>query len=365
MIVAIPLARVKTEPHIEIVIATPLPSTSCRDLLVPGPGRSLRCVACAHRCALRDGAAGVCRVRRRSGDALDVPWGYVAGVAVDPVEKKPFYHLLPGTRTLSFGMLGCDLHCPFCQNWFTSQSLRDPHASRDTTAATPRRLVELALDHHCAGITSTYNEPLITAEWAREVFREAREAGLTTSMVSNGHATSEVLEYLAPVLDAMKVDLKCFSERGYRTLGGRLQPVVDTITTLASSTIWIEVVTLLIPGFNDSPEELSAAAEFLAATDIDMPWHLTVFHPDYRMTDHGPTPMATLDTAMELGRQAGLHYVYGGNLGDMRPDLEHTRCFHCGELLITRQGFTVTSVKLCDGACPTCGTGIAGIWLPC
>jgi pyruvate formate lyase activating enzyme len=224
--------------------------------------------------------------------------------------------------------------------------------------------VELALDHHCAGITSTYNEPLITAEWAREVFLEARAAGLTTSMVSNGHATPEVLDYLAPVLDAMKVDLKCFSEQGYRSLGGRLQPVVDTITALVSRTIWTEVVTLLIPGFNDSEEELSAMAKFLADTDADMPWHLTAFHPDYRMTDRGPTPLATLDTAVTIGGRAGLHHVYGGNLNGVRPDLENTRCFSCGELLITRQRFTVTSMRLCDGACPTCGTGIAGIWSP-
>ena len=339
-----------------------LPTIPSQDLLVSGPGAKLRCVACAHRCALAAGAAGACRVRERRGDSLIVPWGYVAGVGVDPIEKKPFYHFYPGARALSFGMLGCDLRCPFCQNWTTSQALRDDDASLRCTPTTAERLVQAALDHRCAVITSTYNEPLITAEWAREVFTAARDFGLATSFVSNGHATPEVLDYLAPVLDAMKVDLKCFSERGYRKLGGSLQAVLDTISSLVKRGIWTEVVTLVIPGMNDSHAELRATAAFLAGLSPDVPWHLTAFHPDYHMNDRGPTPMTTLEAAVELGRECGLRFVYAGNLRTQRADLEHTRCWNCNELLVAREGYLVTACRLGDNQCPACGVHIAGVW---
>lgn len=339
-----------------------LPTALTADLAIPGPGARLRCVACAHRCSLADGSSGVCRVRFRQGESLAVPWGYVAGVAVDPVEKKPFYHFHPGARALSFGMLGCDLRCPYCQNWFTSQSLRDDQASQGFTPTTAERLIQAALDHRCAVITSTYNEPLITAEWAREIFKAARASGLATSFVSNGHATPEVLDYLTPLLDAMKVDLKCFSAGGYRTLGGSLQAVLDTITELMNRGIWTEVVTLVVPGFNDARAELQGIAEFLVGLSTDLPWHVTAFHPDYHMTDRTRTPLAALETAVELGRAAGLRYVYAGNLGGRRSDLEHTRCWNCRELLVAREGYLVTACRLGDNSCPSCGAHIAGIW---
>lgn len=353
---------VKPRPHIEGVNADELPTALRPDLLVPGPGAKLRCVACAHRCALADGARGACLVRSRQGDNLSVPWGYVSGVAVDPIEKKPLFHFHPGARALSFGMLGCDLRCPFCQNWFTSQTLRDPAASRKCTVATAERLVQAALDHRCAVITSTYNEPLITAEWAREVFAAARDQGLATGFVSNGHATPEALEYLAPFLDTMKVDLKCFSEDGYRALGGKLQAVLDTITALVERGIWTEVVTLVVPGFNDSRRQLQGIAEFLAGVSVDLPWHVTGFHPDYRMAGRPPTPLASLETTVELGRAAGLRYVYAGNLGGRRGDMEQTRCWRCNELLVAREGFLVTLCRINGNACPACGAAIAGVW---
>ena len=305
----------------------------------------------------------MCLVRRRDGGALRVPWGYTAGAAVDPIEKKPFFHFLPGSRALSFGMLGCDLHCSYCQNWLTSQALRDPRASEQALQATPEALVAAALEHRCEVVTSTYNEPLITAEWARAVFEPARAAGLATTFVSNGHATPEVLDYLAPVLDGCKVDLKAFREDTYRALGGRLDAVLDTIRELHRRGIWTEVVTLVVPGLNDSAEELAGMAAFLSGISPDVPWHVTAFHPDYEMTGPPPTPAATLMAAVETGRAAGLRYVYAGNLPGRVEDLEDTRCPSCHAVVVKRRGFTVRSRSLGeDGRCPSCGTSLAGIW---
>lgn len=333
------------------------------ELAVPHPSGKLVCVACAHRCKLADGARGVCLVRGRAGDALSVPWGYTAGVAVDPIEKKPFFHLLPGSRALSFGMLGCDLHCAYCQNWLTSQALRDPQASEPVHRAAPEELVAAALEHRCAVITSTYNEPLITAEWAHDVFELARKAGIATTFVSNGHATPEVLDYLAPVIDAYKVDLKSFSPKTYAALGGKLQAVLDTISGLVQRGIWVEVVTLVVPGLNDSPEELKAIASFVAGVSPDIPWHVTAFHPDYQMTDPPATPARTLVAGAEIGRTAGLRYVYAGNLPGGVGNLEDTSCPSCGTTLVRRAGFTVLDVLIApDGVCPSCGAAIAGLW---
>ncbi len=333
------------------------------ELAVPHPSGKLVCVACAHRCKLGDGARGVCLVRGRAGNALFVPWGYTAGVAVDPIEKKPFFHMLPGSRALSFGMLGCDLHCAYCQNWFTSQALRDEQAGEPAHEVTPGELVEAAVEHGCPVITSTYNEPLITAEWAHGVFEAARRAGLATTFVSNGHATPEVLDYLAPVLDAYKVDLKSFSPKTYASLGGKLQAVLDTIAGLAGRGVWVEVVTLVVPGLNDSTAELKAIASFLAGVSPDIPWHVTAFHPDYRMTDPPPTPARSLLEGVELGRAAGLRYVYAGNLPGLVDGDEDTRCPQCGATLVRRTGFTVHEVRLtARGTCPSCGAAIPGVW---
>ncbi|TAM45522.1 MAG: AmmeMemoRadiSam system radical SAM enzyme [Acidobacteria bacterium] len=346
-------------------MGTPLDAFTAarRELAVPHPSGKLVCVACAHRCKLADGARGVCLVRGRAGDALRVPWGYAAGVAIDPVEKKPFFHLLPGARALSFGMLGCDLHCAYCQNWFTSQALRDPRAGDDAEPASPEALVAAAVERRCEIIASTYNEPLITAEWAHDVFAQAKRAGLVTAFVSNGHATPEVLDYLAPVLDACKVDLKAISTATYAALGGKLQAVLDTIAGLAARAIWVEVVTLIVPGLNDSAAELASIAGFLAGVSPDVPWHVTAFHPDYKMADVPATPVATLVTAAEIGREAGLRYVYAGNVPGRADGLEDTRCPSCGATLVRRSGFTVLQKRITPaGACPACGAAVAGRW---
>ncbi|MFQ5895378.1 MAG: radical SAM protein, partial [Nitrospinota bacterium] len=248
-------------------------------------GSSLRCFACGHRCKVLEGRRGICKVRFNRGGALLVPRGYVAALQCDPTEKKPFFHVLPGSDTLTFGMLGCDYHCPYCQNWLTSQTIRDPLASFDRYQVRPEDLVEMGLDCGASLVGSSYNEPLITAEWAVDVFRVARQRGLSTAFISNGNATREVLEYLRPWVDGYKIDLKAMSQRGYRRLGGVLDRVLETIKMTVEMGFWVEVVTLVVPGFNDSPDELREAARFLVSVSRDVPWHVTAFHKDYKMTD--------------------------------------------------------------------------------
>src|SRR5437660_726090 len=278
------------------------------------PDGRLRCYACGHCCPLPEGAIGVCKVRYNAGGRLMVPWGYVGGVQCDPIEKKPFFHAHPGALAYSFGMLGCDLHCGYCQNWVTSQALRDPRAVAPPVEASPEALVRDAIRQRARVIVSTYNEPLITSEWAVAVFKEAKAAGLTTGFVSNGNGTPQVLEYLRPWVDLYKVDLKSFDDRHYRELGGRIGPILDTIRRLHEMSIWLEIVTLLIPGFNDSDDELQRLAEFLVGVSPYIPWHVTAFHKDYKMTDPEDTKPEDLLRAAEIGKRAGLRYIYAGNL---------------------------------------------------
>ncbi len=323
----------------------------------------VRCFACGHCCRIPDGQLGVCKVRFNRGGKLDVPWGYVGGVQCDPIEKKPFFHAYPGALAYSFGMLGCDLHCSYCQNWVTSQALRDPAAVVPPLRATPQDLVRDALRQGAKVLVSTYNEPLITSEWAVAVFKEGRAAGLLTGFVSNGNGTPQVLEYLRPWVDLYKVDLKSFDDRHYRQLGGRMQPILDTIRRLHEMGFWVEIVTLTIPGFNDSNDELKRLAEFLASVSPDTPWHVTAFHKDYKMTDPENTSPQTLMRAAEIGKKAGLRYVYAGNLPGQVGDLENTRCPNCHELLIERYGYLITDYRLTpNGSCPACGTTIPGRW---
>lgn len=323
----------------------------------------VRCFACGHCCPISEGQLGVCKVRFNRGGKLYVPWGYVGGVQCDPIEKKPFFHAYPGALAYSFGMLGCDLHCSYCQNWVTSQALRDPQAVSPPMGVRPERLVEEALRQRAKVLVSTYNEPLITSEWAVAIFREARAAGLQTAFVSNGNGTPQVLEYLRPWIDFYKVDLKSFDDRHYHQLGGRLQPILDSIRRLHEMGIWLEIVTLLIPGFNDSDDELKHLTEFLAGVSPDIPWHVTAFHGDYKMTDPRDTTSEDLLRAAAIGRHAGLRYIYAGNLSGEVGDLENTRCHNCRTLLIERAGYLIRGYHLTpDGHCPSCGTSIPGRW---
>ncbi len=323
----------------------------------------VRCVACGHRCPIPDGAVGVCKVRFNRGGTLRVPFGYVAGAQCDPIEKKPFFHVRPGALAYSFGMLGCDLHCGYCQNWITSQALRDPRSIAPVSPTTPADLVRAACNQGAEIMVSTYNEPLITSEWAAAVFKEAKAAGLMTGYVSNGNGTPEVLEYLGPWLDLCKVDLKSFEDRRYRKLGGRLQPILDTIRSLHGMGIWMEIVTLLVPGFNDSFEELTKLTGFLSGISVDIPWHVTAFHRDYRMTDSEDTSSKDLLRAAEIGRSSGLHYVYAGNLPGRTGRWESTFCPNCDTLLVERRGYRILNYTLTDtGCCPSCSREIPGRW---
>jgi pyruvate formate lyase activating enzyme len=326
------------------------------------PGERVRCFACGHRCLIPPGQRGVCKVRYNEAGTLRVPFGYVGGLQVDPVEKKPFFHALPGSAALSFGMLGCDYHCGFCQNWVTSQALRDPAAVASPQTIEPADFVGLARGHGARIITSTYNEPLITSEWSVAVFREARAAGLVCSYVSNGNGTAEVLDYIQPYVSLYKVDLKGFRDRAYRDLGGTLERVLWTIRALHERGFWVEVVTLTIPGVNDSSEELRDSARFLASVSRDIPWHVTAFHQDYKMTAPPNTDVATLLRAAEIGTSEGLRFVYAGNLPGRVGRWENTYCPGCGVRLIERYGFRVRENRVTNGSCPDCRTAIAGFW---
>lgn len=333
------------------------------DLWEPLEDQRIRCYACGHRCPIPPGQPGVCKVRFNRNGILCVPWGYVAGVQNDPIEKKPFFHVRPGALALSFGMLGCDLHCSYCQNWLTSQAVRDPEAMAPIRLATPEQLVRLALDAGAAAVISTYNEPLITAEWAVAVFQEAHRAGLLTGFVSNGNATPEALDYLRPHLDLYKVDLKSFDDRRYHELGGRLGPILESIRLIHQMGLWLEVVTLVVPGFNDSERELTQMAEFLAAISADIPWHVTAFHENYKMLDIGNTPASTLMRAAAIGRRAGLRHVYAGNLPGLTGNLEDTVCHACGERLVARHGYRIREYRVTpEGRCPACSTPVPGRW---
>lgn len=332
------------------------------ELIRPLEDGSLICTACGHLCKLKPGQRGVCKVRYNSEGTLMVPFNYVAGVHNDPIEKKPFFHALPGSFAMSFGMLGCDFRCAYCQNWFTSQTLRDDQATLESTQMTAADICDLAQRNGSETVVSTYNEPLITSEWAVEVFREARQRGLRTAFVSNGHGTPEVIEYIAPWVDFYKIDLKTFSEKNYRRLGGNLPAVLDTIRRVFSAGMWTEIVTLVIPDYNDSDEELTNIAQFLASISTDIPWHVTAFHPDYKMQDRERTSVSTLLRARDKGKQAGLKFVYSGNIPGQVGNTENTSCPKCDQLLIERIGFRVQQNHLQDGACPKCNESIAGCW---
>jgi pyruvate formate lyase activating enzyme len=330
------------------------------------PDDAVRCFACGHRCLIREGKRGICQVRFNQGGKLRVPWGYVAALQSDPIEKKPFFHVMPGSNALTFGMLGCDFHCGYCQNWVTSQAMRDPASDESINfirKITPQGMVELARRTKAAAVVSSYNEPLITSEWAVGIFKEARAAGLSCAYVSNGNNTPEVMEYLRPYLSAYKVDLKSMQEKNYRKLGGVLKNTLDGIQRAHQLGLWVEVVTLTIPGFNDSNEELWEAARFLAGISTDIPWHVTAFHKDYKMTDPDNTDARVLLRAAEIGREAGLHYVYAGNLPGQVEEYEHTFCPQCNELVVKRVGYVILEYRLtASGSCPKCGTKVAGIW---
>ena len=327
---------------------------------------TVRCLACGHRCLIKDGRRGICKVRYNREGKLFVPWGYVAALQVDPIEKKPFNHLLPGSNALTFGMLGCDFHCAYCQNHLTSQALRDPASDMAASLVRqiqPPQLVDLALRSKARIIASSYNEPLITAEWAVDIFKLAVQVGLKCVFISNGNTTPEVLEFLHPYIAAYKIDLKTMQDKQYRQLGGVLENILAGIQHAHNLGLWVEVVTLVVPGFNDSTEELMDAARFIASVSRDIPWHLTAYHPDYQMTDSSATPVRTLLRAAEIGQEAGLNFVYAGNIPGRVGEYQGTYCPNCRTRLIDRQGYTIREYRItAEGNCPKCRHKIPGIW---
>jgi pyruvate formate lyase activating enzyme len=326
----------------------------------------VRCLACAHTCQLKPGQRGVCQIRFNQAGQLLVPWGYTSSLQVDPIEKKPFYHFLAGADALTFGMLGCNLSCDYCQNWFTSQALREE--GRDRLAGylgkhSPEDVVNYGISLGAKVVASSYNEPLITSEWAKEIFTIANQSGLKNVYVSNGFATQEVLDYLKPVLQGFKVDLKTMQPDHYRQLGGGLQPVLDSIAYAYKLGMWVEVVTLLVPGFNDSEDELQDMASFIHSISPGIPWHVTAFRPEYKMRNIPRTTLKQVLAAVEIGYQTGLQYVYGGNLPGSLGKYEHTSCHNCQTLLIKRWGFSVQQFRIkSDGSCPECRVPIPGFW---
>ena len=330
------------------------------------PNDVVQCTACAHTCVIKPGQQGICRMRCNREGKLYVQYGYVTAAQADPIEKKPFAHFLPGSTAMTFGMLGCNFHCDFCQNWISSQTLKDEAAHIPVEALRPitaKELVSLALRRDAEVVVSSYNEPIITVEWAHAIFTEAKKEGLKTAIVSDGFASEESLAYLQPVLDGFKIDLKAFSDTAYKKLGGRLQPVLETIQRAASAGLWVEIVTLIVPGFNDNPAELREAAHFIASISKDIPWHLTAYYPAYMQHNAPATTPYQLQQAADIGQNAGLHYVYAGNRPGRVGSLEDTFCPQCSKCVINRRGYHILDYKIDDkGKCAHCGADIAGIW---
>lgn len=325
-------------------------------------GTTVRCTLCRHRCLLADGTRGICGVRQnRHGTLYSLSAGLLVAEHIDPVEKKPLYHLLPGSGCYSVASVGCNFRCLHCQNADIAQVSDRQLTTLPGRPVPAAGVVERALQAGCRSIAFTYTEPTVWFEYTLETARLAIEAGLHTIYVTNGYITPEALDLLAPVLHAANIDLKGFSDAFYRRVcGARLTEVLDAIRDYRRRGIWIELTTLVIPGENDDAEQLNSIARFIAEeVGPDTPWHISRFFPCHRMTDHPPTPVSSLERALEAGERHGLRYLYLGNISHGH---EQTRCPSCGNVVVSRSGYTVTGVTMRDGACGSCGTPIAGIW---
>jgi pyruvate formate lyase activating enzyme len=322
----------------------------------------VHCFLCAQHCRIEPGDRGKCGVREnRDGTLWSLVYGKPIAQHVDPIEKKPLYHVFPGTLSYSIGTAGCNLSCLFCQN---ADIAHGPKTNRGISGgeAQPDEVVSGANDSGCTSIAYTYTEPVIFMEYALDVARRAKAANLANVFVTNGYTTRRALDEAAPLLDAANVDLKGFTDDFYRErCGARLKPVLWTIEELRRRGVWVEVTTLIIPGLNDSRQELRQLADFLVSVDSDMPWHVSAFHPSYRMLDRPPTPADTLHTARSIGLEAGLRYVYVGNIPS--PEGRNTYCSSCGALLIDRSGFSSKTREMRRGACSRCNTVLPGVGL--
>ena len=333
-------------------------------LFKPLSAGAVQCQTCEHFCALKPGEFGKCGVRQNIDGALNLlVYGEAVAVHVDPIEKKPLFHFMPGAQALSIGTYGCNFRCPFCQNWQISQTrVSDGQGSGRRGRYLPEALVDDCLHDHIPVIAYTYNEPTVFFEYTVDTAKLAHEHGIKNVYVSNGFMSRAALDMIEPYLDGINVDLKAFSEDFYRDqCQARLEPVKRNIATMARETdIWVEVTTLLVPGLNDSEAELRAMAEWLAGVDPDMPWHISAFHPDYEMLDRPPTPTDALLRAYDIGKEAGIRYVYVGNVTD--TDRGSTYCPGCGERLVERRWYNVRELWDEPGLCSECGETIAGVW---
>lgn len=324
----------------------------------------VRCHLCRHDCLISPGKRGICQVRENRGGILySLNYGRIVAAHVDPIEKKPLYHFLPGTRSFSIASAGCNFRCGHCQNYSIAQAPRDDGGRIPGEWTEPGDVVRAAARSGSKSIAYTYTEPTIYYEFAEETARRAVGAGLRNVFVSNGYTGAEAIRRIAPVLHGINVDLKAFSDRHYREIcGARLEPVLENIRLLHSLGIWVEVTTLIIPGLNDSEETLRSIAEFICSVDPEIPWHVSRFHPSYRMLDRPPTPLETVQKARKYGILSGLHYVYTGNVHD--PEGNDTSCPGCRTVLLTRRGFDVSTNRVSGATCPECGLEIAGFWPP-
>jgi pyruvate formate lyase activating enzyme len=323
-------------------------------------GENGRCHLCAHECRISESKFGICGVRQNiKGVLFTMAYGRVIAVNIDPIEKKPLYHFLPGSTSYSVATVGCNFKCGFCQNWQISQtSVRDAEAVPGRRM-TPEQIVAEAKKNKCLSISYTYTEPTIFFEYAYDTARLARKAGLYNVFVTNGYMTGQALETIKPYLDAANVDLKSFRDASYTKLcKAHLQPVLDTIAAMNKLGVWLEVTTLVVPGENDSDEELGQIAAFLARINRNIPWHISRFHPDYKFNSHIATPPETLHKAREIGKKAGLRHIYLGNIQEGTD----TNCYQCHESIIERRYMGLNKLHLKNGRCPSCNAEISGIW---
>jgi len=322
----------------------------------------VRCTLCRFNCLIADGSRGICSVRENRGGTLySLVYGKLCAGHIDPIEKKPLFHVMPGSRSFSIATAGCNFGCHHCQNYSIAQV--GPHAAIQGTEHTPQQIVQHAVTNGCRSISYTYTEPTIFYEFAYDTARLAREAGLMNIFVTNGYISKDALTAIAPFLDAANIDLKGFTEEFYRDIvHARLSPVLDSIIEYRKLGIWLEITTLVIPGLNDSDAELRGIAEFISANlGVDTPWHVSQFYPTHKLTNLPRTPVETLRRARDIGRAAGLNYVYEGNVPGSGG--ENTTCPSCTALLIKRHGYSIEMNRIKGGLCPDCGVVIAGISL--
>jgi pyruvate formate lyase activating enzyme len=322
----------------------------------------LVCGLCAHACAIKDGRRGICGVRENRGGVLySLVYGELVAEHIDPIEKKPMFHFLPGSLSYSISTVGCNFRCLHCQNHSISQAARMSVKEMAGNKRTPEQVVNAALANGCLSISYTYVEPTVFFEFAYDCCVLARRKGLGNVFVSNGFMSEEATRLLVPVLTAINIDIKGFTDDFYKKVcGARLQPVLDTVRLMKELGVWVEITTLLIPGLNDSEDELRRIAAFIAGVDPAIPWHVTAFYPTYKMTDRSPTPVHSLRKARQIGLDSGLHFVYEGNAPGEGG--ENTFCPSCRAEIIRRFGFSIRADRMVHSCCPACGTKIEGVW---